>query len=164
MSKLTKVAGIVALASVTGLAMAGGYGCGMKSEHFAQKSEHCQMMKGERQGAHKGYQHQKMHHGKSCEAKLGHHKFGHHKVGNYENMSEQKREALMQLKVENKLERMTQHLNLSAEQQKEIRSILQNTQQKKFELKQQSREQIDKVLTQEQKQQREEFRQSRKSS
>lgn len=145
MNKLTKVVGIVALASVTGLAMAGGYGCAMKGEHFAQKSEHCQMMKGERHGhgAHYGYQHHK---------------------GHCKNMSDQKREALMQLKVENKLERMTRHLNLNAEQQKEIRTILQNTQQKKFELKQQSREQIDKVLTEEQKQQREEFRQAHKKS
>ncbi|WP_321276971.1 hypothetical protein [Thiomicrorhabdus indica] len=149
MNKFTKVVGIIALASVTGLAVAGGYGCGMKGEQFSQKAEYCQMMKGERQGFH-----HKMHHGKSCDAKFGHQK----------NMTAEKREALMQLKVENKLERMTRHLDLTAEQQSEIRSIMQATQQKKFELKQQVREQIDKVLTDEQKQQREAFRQSHRKS
>ena len=147
MNKVTKIAGIMALASITSVAIAGGYSCGSKAQQHQHKSHHCHMMKGDYKG-------EKMHHGKSCAGKFGSHK----------NMTPEKRAALMQLKVENKLEHMTRHLNLTAEQQTEIRSIMQDIQQKKLALKKQKREQINKVLTEEQKELRNNYRQNHKKS
>lgn len=147
MNRVTKIAGILALASITGVSIAGSHACGLQDKHHSFKSEHCQMKNGD-------YKSHKMHHGKSCAGKLGSHK----------NMTPEKRAALMQLKVENKLERMTHHLNLTPEQQTEIRNIMQDTQKKKLALKKQKREQINKVLTEEQKELRNNFYQNHKKS
>ena len=75
---------------------------------------------------------------------------GRHGGKDYQNISPEKREALMQLKVENKIEFMTKKLTLSSEQQNKLRDILRDKQQKKMLLKQESKEKIKQILTDEQ--------------
>ncbi len=66
------------------------------------------------------------------------------------NMSPEKRQALMQLKVENKIERMTKKYDLTESQQSKLRTILQDKQQKKMKLKEETRSKIESMLTPEQ--------------
>lgn len=87
----------------------------------------------------KGYHHNS-HHSQHCSKHKQHSEF-----------SPQKREALMQLRVENKLAKLTQKFDLSAEQQQQVRTILQQKQQKMKALKQDYRNQIQALLTPEQK-------------
>lgn len=148
MNKVAKILGIVTLSSVAGMGIASGYGY-----HHSEGAERADRPACE-------FQQHKMHASGHYGENGGHFK-GHHKMGfkaDSKNMTSEKRVALMQLKVENRLERMTQKYDLSADQQAKIRQILQERQQKVAQLKQQSREQIDQVLTQEQLQKRQQRR------
>jgi len=85
--------------------------------------------------------------------KKSHHK-GHHcsKKGHKADVSPEKRQAMMQLKIENKLERLTAKLDLTPKQQVKIREILKEKQLKKQQMRKETRMQIDQVLTVEQRQ------------
>ena len=82
------------------------------------------------------------------------HRKGHHcsKNGDKANVSPEKRQAMMQLKIENKLERLTAKLDLTPKQQVKIREILKDKQLKKQQMREETRMQIDQVLTAEQRQ------------
>ena len=79
---------------------------------------------------------------------------GHHcsKKGDKANVSPEKRQAMIQLKIENKLERLTAKLDLTPKQQVKIREILKDKQLKKQQMRDETRMQIDQVLTAEQRQ------------
>lgn len=149
MKKATTLIGAIALASMTSLAFAGGQGCDRNFEGAMQSKTH---------HFEKSMQHR---HGKICDHKG--------QQGKYfgmrgKNITPEKRQALMQLKVENRLERMTRKLDLTKEQQAEIRSIMQDRQQQMHQLRQQSRDEINKVLTKDQREKKEQFRDSMKGS
>lgn len=137
MKKLASLIGIAVLTSATTFAVADSDFCQKKFDgqglhaHYSQmqvKKDHCDM--------HKKFMHQGDRHGK-------------HAMMN-KNFSPEKRQALMQLRVENKIERMTKKLNLTIEQQAQVRTVLQDAQQKKMQLRQQKRDAINKILTEEQ--------------
>ncbi len=145
MNKIAKIIGFVALTSVSGLAFAG-EGChskrGMHAQGEQNKAHHCMTSShGYTKQGHENRGH------KMCAS-------GHQKgmQGNRVAMSPEKRQAFMQLKVENRIERMTQRLDLTADQQSQVRGILKERQQKMQQIGKASRAQIEKVLTDEQRQ------------
>ncbi|CAN8140627.1 conserved exported hypothetical protein [uncultured Thiomicrorhabdus sp.] len=147
MKKIATLIGIAVLTSATTLAIAGGDFCqkkfdgqGPQHSQMQNKSHHCEMSQ-KYSGMH-AERHFKGH-GKMCGYQ------GKHAMMD-KNSSTEKRQALMQLKVENKIERMTKRLDLTAEQQKQVREILQDNQQQMLKLRQQQRDAIHKILTEEQ--------------
>lgn len=96
----------------------------------------------------RGYQHP--HKGHHCEMK-------HHRshYGSHHAMSAQKRQALMQLKIENKIEKMDRKLNLSPQQKDAIRGILKARYQQIHKIKEQSRADIQQQLNEQQRSKRE---------
>lgn len=157
MKKLATVLGIAVLTTATGLAIAGGQFCQDRGGERAADAPYSQ------QYSHQ-FKHER-HHGFKGQFG-GHHKVCDFKKGSQEraNMSPEKRQAISQLKIENRLERMTQKYHLSTDQQSQLRSILQEKQQKMQELKAQYRDKVDSVLTNEQKQQREQSRQQHRAN
>lgn len=146
MKKVASIIGIVALAGITTVAFAG-------NGDFCQNKG---MYKGEGSYGHQQY----MMHKHNRLKGTGHnfHAGGHfsmhkamHKGGFHKNaMSAEKRQALMQLKVENRIERMTRKLNLSTQQQDAIRKVLMQKQQNMQQMRQQTRQEVHKLLTDEQ--------------
>lgn len=143
MKKLATVLGIAVLTSAAGLAIAGGQFCQERGDERPADAPYSQQCKHEH---HHDFNRQFGDHHKACHAKMGNH--------DHANMSPEKRQAIAQLKVENQLERMTRKYTLTTEQQSQLRSILQEKQQKMQALKAQYRDKVDSVLTLEQKQQR----------
>ncbi|QKI89857.1 hypothetical protein [Thiomicrorhabdus xiamenensis] len=140
MKKVASIIGIVALSGITTLAFAGnGDFCQNKGMYKGEGSYgHSQCMK---------HKHNRL----QDAARKGCYGGGMQK-GHFQNkaMSAEKREALMQLKVENRIERMTQKLDLSKQQQDAIRKVLMQKQQNMQQMRQQTRQQVHKLLTDEQ--------------
>lgn len=125
MNKMTKVMGLVALAGALNMTSISAFA---GERHGCKSGMH-------KQGAHAQCEHR----GKMCSKK-----------GNWGQASPEKRQAIMQLKIENRLERMTHVMGLSPEQQTKIRKIMQEGQLKMRDVREQTRAKIDQVLTPEQ--------------
>ncbi|MBN2647645.1 MAG: hypothetical protein JXR44_07665 [Thiotrichales bacterium] len=102
-----------------------------------------------------------MHHAHHAHHGHKHSACGQRHAGDSATMSPEKRQALQQLRVENRLERMDRKLDLTAEQETKIRTLLQQQQEKQRQLRQQTREAIDALLTEEQKQKRQAAKQAK---
>lgn len=154
MKKVASLIGIAILASATTLAVAGGNNCHKKFDGQGSQAHYSKMnQKGPCSARHNGERHCQFH------GKMRHHQGSHGKYGMMQqNISPEKRQALMQLKIENKIERMTQKLDLTAEQQRQVRTVLQKSQKEMQQLRQQKRKEINKILTEEQQAKKRQFR------
>jgi len=128
MNKMTKIIGLVALASALNVASVSA---------FAGDRNEC------KSGMHKQGSHAQCEHRDNRNSHCS-------KKGSWDQASPEKKQALMQLKVENRLEKMTRKMDLTPKQQTQVREILQTTQAKQQQLREQTRAQIDKLLTPEQ--------------
>ncbi|WP_319381023.1 hypothetical protein [Thiomicrorhabdus sp.] len=132
MTKTKTVLGIMALSALSASAWAFGGGCGPD---------------GKDSKAHWGHGCHKAMHAKACDGR--------------KNMDAASREQRFEKKMDMRLERMAQRLQLSEEQQKAIRNIMVSQHQKMQDMRQQKRAEIDKILTPEQQEKVEQFRHSR---
>ena len=130
MNKMTKIMGLVALAGALNVASVSAF-AGDRNE--CKSGMH-------KQGSHSQCEHREKH----CSKK-----------GSWDKASPEKRQAMMQLKIENRLERMTKKMNLSPEQQVQVRKIMQDSHLKARNIREQMRAKIDQVLTPEQRQNKE---------
>lgn len=151
MKKVATLMGIAVLASATTFAVAGGDFCAKKFESTAAPCGYSEQHRFADKGQFEPGAHFTPRDGKSCD------RAERHAAKFDRDMTPEKRQALMQLKVENRIEKMTQHLSLTPKQQQQVRQIMQDNQQKMLQLRQQKRQAIDKVLTEEQLQKRAEF-------
>lgn len=133
MNKMTKVMGLVALAGALNMA---------SMSAFAGDRNECQSGL-HKQGSHAQCEHRD-NHNKQCSKK-----------GSWDKVSPEKKQAMMQLKIENRIERMTRKMDLSPKQQSQVRKIMQDGHLKTREIREQMRVQIDQVLTLEQRQHKE---------
>ncbi|MBN2865778.1 MAG: hypothetical protein JXK16_07200 [Thiotrichales bacterium] len=133
MNKMTKVMGLVALAGALNVA---------SMSAFAGNHNECKSVM-HKQGSHSQCEHRD-NRDQHCSKK-----------GSWYKASPEKKQAMMQLKIENRLEQMTRKMDLSPEQQIQVRKIMQESHLKTREIREQMRAQIDQVLTPEQRQHKE---------
>jgi len=122
MKKMTTLITAVALSTVTFGAYAYGQNDFCKSQPKYQQ-------------AHGSHHHMKPH-SKSCDR--------------YQKMTPEQRQAKMEKRIDRKVQRMTSELNLTQKQQHKLKRILQDRFEKKRELYRESRQQINQMLSPEQ--------------
>ncbi|BBP45586.1 hypothetical protein THMIRHAS_09590 [Thiosulfatimonas sediminis] len=158
MKKVASFIGIAVLASITSMAIANGEFCHKTQVNQSSQSFHSPVSYLAPNCVHKGVSGERSHHfhqKHECQAQQA--KYA--AIG--KGMSPEKRQALIQLKIENRIEYMNQKFGLSAEQQQQVREVLQRNQQQMRQLRQQKRDAINQILTDEQRAKKAHFKQAR---